>query len=70
MNFAWRIYRRLARVTTFAELNDLSAELLDRFGAPPSEVQRMLAVVELRLLAQGWLIGSIHLEDGFAVFGY
>jgi transcription-repair coupling factor (superfamily II helicase) len=64
------LYRRLARVTTFEELNDLTAELVDRFGPPPREVERLLGLAELRLLALGWMIGSIHLEDGYAVFGY
>ena len=52
------------------ELNEIAAELVDRFGARPPEVDGMLSLAELRLLAHGWRIGSIHLEDGFAVLGY
>ncbi|HVX13709.1 MAG TPA: transcription-repair coupling factor [Pirellulales bacterium] len=64
------LYRRLARVTTLAELGDLGAELADRFGAPPETAARLLARTELAILAQGWGIDSIHLEDLYAVFTY
>jgi transcription-repair coupling factor (superfamily II helicase) len=64
------LYRRLARVTTHRELADVTAELTDRFGPPPQEVQRLLARVELGILAQSWQIADIHLEDHYVVFGY
>ena len=64
------LYRRLARVTANEELDDFRAELIDRFGPPPPEVEGLLAIAELRLLAFAWQIRAIHLEDGFAVFGY
>jgi transcription-repair coupling factor (superfamily II helicase) len=57
-------------VTTGAELTDVRSELNDRFGPPPPEVERLLARVELGILAQAWSIVSIHLEDQYAVFGY
>jgi len=64
------LYRRLARVASQQELDELAAELVDRFGARPPEVERMLSRTQLRLLAHHWQIGSIHLEDNFAVLGY
>jgi transcription-repair coupling factor (superfamily II helicase) len=64
------LYRRLARVTTDGELADLRAELLDRFGALPIEVERLLLRVEIAILAARWSINAIHLEDQHIVFGY
>jgi transcription-repair coupling factor (superfamily II helicase) len=64
------LYRRLARVSSLAELNDVATELKDRFGAHPPVVERLLGQIELRLLAQSWQIDSIHLEEDFAVYSY
>jgi transcription-repair coupling factor (superfamily II helicase) len=64
------LYRRLARVTTLAELRDFAAELADRFGPPPQMAQRLLLRAELAILAQGWQIDSMHLEDAYVVFTY
>jgi transcription-repair coupling factor (superfamily II helicase) len=64
------LYRRLARVTTEAELNDLAAELIDRFGPHPPEVDRLLDITRVRLLAQRHAVRSIHLEPKYAVLTY
>jgi len=64
------LYRRLGRVGSTEELNDLVAELADRFGPPPEPLDRLLSLVEIRLLAQRWAIESIHKEDAFLVFRY
>jgi transcription-repair coupling factor (superfamily II helicase) len=64
------LYRRVARLSTIAEWDELAAELVDRFGPRPPEVERMLLLARLRIWAHGWQIQTIHLEDGFAVLGY
>ncbi len=64
------LYRRLARVSSRGELDDLAAELADRFGAPPPSVRHMLWLAEIRVAAHRWQINTIHLEDRYAVFGY
>ena len=64
------LYRRLSRVTNLGELGELAAELVDRFGPRPAVVDRLLARAELAVLAHGWGIGSMHLEDAYLVFGY
>ena len=43
-------YRRLAVVSTQDELNDLSAEWIDRYGALPSPAQGLLNLAQLRLV--------------------
>jgi transcription-repair coupling factor (superfamily II helicase) len=64
------LYRRLARVTNLAELEDFQAELLDRFGPPPETARNLLVLAELRIAAHRWRIGSIRLENGYVVLGY
>ncbi len=64
------LYRRLSRVATLSELQELSAEMLDRFGPLPEVVERLLDRMRIRVLAHGWGIESVHLEEAFVVFGY
>jgi transcription-repair coupling factor (superfamily II helicase) len=64
------LYRRIARLSTIGEWEELAAELVDRFGPRPAEVERTLLVAKLRIWAYGWQIGSIHVEDSFVVLGY
>ena len=64
------LYRRIARLATIEEWEDLSSELVDRFGPRPPAVERMLLLAKLRVWAYQRKIASIHVEDGFVVFGY
>jgi transcription-repair coupling factor (superfamily II helicase) len=64
------LYRRLARVSSLAELEDFGAELMDRFGPPPPLVLQLIEQAEVRIAAHRWQISSIHLEDQYAVFRY
>jgi transcription-repair coupling factor (superfamily II helicase) len=41
-------YRRLAAVTTAAEVDDIRAEWLDRYGPPPAPAEALLEVARLR----------------------
>jgi transcription-repair coupling factor (superfamily II helicase) len=64
------LYRRLARLTSEAAVDDLAGELSDRFGSPPEVVQHLLELARLRIWAHGWGVHEIRLEDRYAVFGY
>ncbi len=64
------LYRRLARVANPSELEDMKAELVDRFGQPPPVVRHLLALAEIRMAAHRWGIRYIHLEGKYAVFAY
>ena len=64
------LYRRLSRVSTYEELNDLSAEMLDRFGPHPPPVARLLSLAELRIAAASWRIDAIQREETYAVLRY
>ncbi len=42
------IYRRIAKLVDHAEIEGFAAELIDRFGALPAEVDNLLAVIGLK----------------------
>jgi transcription-repair coupling factor (superfamily II helicase) len=46
-----RMYKRVAGVEREAQLHDVRAELIDRYGEPPAAVRNLLEYAELRLLA-------------------
>jgi len=54
------VYRRLASIGEAEALDALAAELRDRFGAPPPEVEQLLALKRLRLLGRD--AGAIRLR--------
>ena len=64
------LYRRLARLTTEAAVDDFATEVADRFGPPPPEVLHLLELARLRVWAHGWGVQEIRLEDRFAVLSY
>jgi transcription-repair coupling factor (superfamily II helicase) len=64
------LYRRLARVSNHAELDDFVVELNDRFGPPPENVGRLVSLSRLRIAAHRWGINAIRLEDNYVVFHY
>lgn len=70
------LYRRLARISTLDEWTDLQNEILDRFGSPPVEVERLLTHSKIRVLAHAYRIRRIGLEaglagdSGYVVLGY
>ncbi len=64
------LYRRLGRLRSLERLDDFRRELADRFGAPPVQAENLLAEAELRILAEKWQVGRIHVEDDYAVLSY
>ncbi len=64
------LYRKMSRVTSTDELAELRSELLDRFGALPEPVQRLLAREQLKIEAAIWQISEIYQEDRYLVFRY
>lgn len=53
------LYRRIARATDQRQLSDIRHELLDRFGPLPDEVERLLALIALRIRCRDLGIESI-----------
>jgi transcription-repair coupling factor (superfamily II helicase) len=64
------LYRRLGRVATEHELAGMRAELIDRFGAPPPPVERLLEVARLRTTAEAAGLASVAREDGQLVLRF
>ena len=52
------VYQRLAKLRKRSEVPELRAELRDRFGPLPTEVENLLEVVDLRALA-----GSVGIDS-------
>jgi transcription-repair coupling factor (superfamily II helicase) len=64
------LYRRLGRLREMAHLADFRQELLDRFGALPPPAENLLTETELRILAERWQVGRVHVEDEYVVLTY
>jgi len=58
------LYQRMGGLATVADVDDLAAELRDRFGALPRPVANLLDVLRLRALAVAAGVGAVALEDG------
>jgi transcription-repair coupling factor (superfamily II helicase) len=57
-------YRRIARVRTNEDADDLRDELIDRFGEPPKSVEALLSVALLRADAASAGITEISQREG------
>ena len=61
------VYQRLARTTAVEEVDSLGDELRDRFGPLPEEVEHLLYVVRIKILAGSTGVDSVAREGGSAV---
>ena len=61
------VYQRLARTTTLQEIDSLGDELRDRFGPLPEEVEHLLYVVRIKVLAGSTGVDSVAREGGSIV---
>ncbi len=61
------LYKRLAGAATDAEVAELRAELLDRFGPLPEHAERLLDVVRLRVAARALGVEKLEAGDGVAL---
>lgn len=64
------VYRKLSMIDSLEDLETLEEELRDRFGPIPASTSRLLQQKHLEVLARGWDIEAIYLEEKFAVFKY
>ncbi|MBR2879834.1 MAG: transcription-repair coupling factor, partial [Oscillospiraceae bacterium] len=62
------LYRRIALIRTEEEADDLTDELIDRFGDPPSSVNSLIHVALLRGEATKAGIADISQKGGFIRF--
>ncbi len=61
------VYRRLSRAAAAAEVDDLAAELGDRFGPVPDAARRLLDFARLRIEAAVHGIDGVGIESGMVV---
>lgn len=61
------LYKRLSGCAQVGELALLHGEMQDRYGLPPEPVERLLEVMQLRVLAKGLKLSSIDISDHAAV---
>ncbi|MGH8792058.1 MAG: transcription-repair coupling factor, partial [Stackebrandtia sp.] len=56
------MYRKLAEVRTDAELDEVRAEMIDRYGEPPQVVDNLVHVARFRLLARARGLSDVSLQ--------
>ena len=62
------LYRRIAMIRTEEEADDLTDEMIDRFGEPPASVNSLVHVALLRGEAEEAGISEISQKSGFLFF--
>jgi transcription-repair coupling factor (superfamily II helicase) len=62
------VYKRLASARTVDDVNVLRDDLRDAFGPLPDDVETLLALAEIRVLAQPWGIRSLVLDPPDVIF--
>ncbi len=67
-NVRLEVYRKLALAETSAE--ELLAELRDRFGVPPQEVEQLIAVSQLKRQAERLRVQSLSWQRGELIFRF
>ncbi|MFQ3620518.1 MAG: transcription-repair coupling factor [Spirochaetales bacterium] len=58
------VYKKIAAVGTEEEMEAIIAELIDRFGPLPEEVQSLLSLAEIRILCKKMYISSMRERKG------
>lgn len=57
------IYKRIATIETEEEMDDMTEELIDRFGDLPKKVQQLLHIAALKSLAHSAYITAIEQKE-------
>ena len=58
------LYQRMADISELKQIPNLEQELNDRFGVPPKEVENLLYILKIRVVAKDRGIESISNLDG------
>jgi transcription-repair coupling factor (superfamily II helicase) len=58
------LYRRLNMIVTAEGIEDIKKELADRFGKMPAQLERLLKIVDLKVLAIKNEVSSVKEENG------
>jgi transcription-repair coupling factor (superfamily II helicase) len=58
------VYKKIAAISDEEELSSVHAELVDRFGPLPEEVESLLSLAEIRILCRKLFISSLKERKG------
>ncbi len=64
------LYRRLASIENEAEIDAFAAELIDRFGKLPAEVENLLQVIAIKKLCRAAGVDRIEVGPKGAIVGF
>ena len=64
------LYRRLTRLEKFEQVDELEAEIIDRFGPLPEPAARLMRLCQLKLEAAVWQVTAIYLQDKYLTFKF
>lgn len=62
------IYKRLSLSQTVGDIDGLRSDLVDAYGPVPEEVETLLQLAEIRVLASGWGVRAIVLKPPDVIF--
>jgi len=62
------IYKRFTSIKSLGALDDFSVEIADRFGRMPDEVQNLIHVIRIKILAKQLFIGTVIAIDSYYRF--
>jgi transcription-repair coupling factor (superfamily II helicase) len=63
------MYRKLAEARDEERLREVVAEMTDRYGEPPAQVQNLVAVARFRLLARAYGLTEVSVQGRHVRFG-
>ena len=63
-------YRRLTRIESFDQIEQLATEMKDRFGPIPQPAKRLMQLAEIKLEAAIWQIESIFIQEKYLGFKF
>jgi transcription-repair coupling factor (superfamily II helicase) len=64
------LYRRLAELDTASEIDQIAAEIVDRFGAMPGEVKMLLEIVAIKALCRAANVAKFEAGTKGAVIAF
>ena len=70
LNVRLGLYRRLAEIEDKADIEPLAAEMIDRFGPLPPEVENLLQTVAIKLICRKAGIAKLDAADKGAVIAF
>jgi transcription-repair coupling factor (superfamily II helicase) len=64
------LYRRLADLNSQEDIDAFAAELHDRFGRPPAEVQHLMEIMSIKLMCRAANVSTLDAGPKGAVLGF